>query len=238
MTKLGVNIDHIATVREARKIDEPDPVTAAAIAELAGAHGITVHLRGDRRHIKERDIEILRRTVKTRLNIEMAVTEEMVKIATSLRPYMATFVPEREDEVTTEGGLDVILNQEPLRKYIRILRDSDIKVSIFADPDIDQLKAAGKVDAQAVEINTAKYSEALTEEAREREAKKIEEAAKIASRLKLAVLAGHGLNTRNVGRISAIPEIEELNIGHSIVANATLVGLERAVTDILEAMGE
>ncbi len=236
MTKLGVNVDHIATLREARKISEPDPVAAAAIAELAGAHGITVHIRGDRRHIKERDIEILRKTVKTKLNIEMAPTEEMIKIALTIRPDMVTFVPERSDEVTTEGGLDIILNLEPLKKYIRILKDAEIRVSIFVDPDVDQLKAANKVDADAVEINTSKYSETKGDVALEKEARKIDEASRIASKLGFEVLAGHGLNTRNVGRISRIPEISELNIGHSIIANASLVGLERAVKDIIKAM--
>ncbi len=238
MTKLGVNVDHIATIREARKISEPDPVIAAGIAELAGAQGITVHIRGDRRHIKERDIELLRKTVKTKLNVEMAPTEEMVKIALTLLPDMVTFVPEREDEVTTEGGLDVSLNLEPLKKYIRILKDAEIRVSLFIDPDIDQLKASNKVDADAVEINTAKYSETKNDVDLEKEARKIDEAARIASKLGFEVLAGHGLNTRNVGRISRVPEIVELNIGHSIIANASLIGLERAVKDMLTAMNQ
>ncbi len=236
MTELGVNVDHIATVREARQIDEPDPVTAASLAELAGAHGITVHIRGDRRHIKRRDLDILRKTVKTKLNVEMAVTEEMTKIATAVVPDIVTFVPERENEVTTEGGLDVMLNRESLSKYTKILKNSGISISLFVDPDLDQLKAAKKIEIDAVEINTAAYSEAGNPKDREEEAQKIEEAARFTNKLGLKVLAGHGLNTRNVGRISAIEEIEELNIGHSIVARSTLVGIKTAVEDILEAM--
>ncbi|PYQ14377.1 MAG: pyridoxine 5'-phosphate synthase, partial [Acidobacteria bacterium] len=164
--RLGVNVDHIATLREARKTNEPDPVVAAALAELAGADQITVHLRGDRRHIKERDLEILRRTVRTRLNVEMAATEEMVKVAASIKPACVTLVPERREEVTTEGGLDVILNQNHLKRIVAALRESGLAVSIFVDPDFDQLKAITKIDAALIEINTGRYADAKTEDLR------------------------------------------------------------------------
>lgn len=234
--RLGVNVDHIATLREARRTDEPDPVVAAAIAELAGADQITVHLRGDRRHIKERDLEILRRTVRTRLNVEMAATEEMVKQAATFKPHSVTLVPERREEVTTEGGLDVILNQNHIRRIVGALRESGLAVSIFVDPDFDQIKAVTKADASIIEINTGKYSEAKSDELRSLEQAKVVSAARAGHKLGLAVAAGHGLTYRNVTAIVAIAEIEELNIGHSIVARAALVGMERAVREMKELM--
>jgi pyridoxine 5-phosphate synthase len=230
--RLGVNVDHIATLREARRTDEPDPVVAAALAEMSGADQITVHLRGDRRHIKERDLDILRRTVRTRLNVEMAATEEMVKLAAGIKPACVTLVPERREEITTEGGLDVVLNQNHLKRIVGALRESGLSVSIFVDPDFDQIKAVTKVDAGIMEINTGKYADARTEELQSLELNKVENAAKAGRKLSLKVVAGHGLTYQNVGPIAAIPEIEELNIGHSIIARASLVGMERAVREM------
>jgi len=239
--RLGVNVDHIATLREARRTNEPDPVVAAALAELAGADQITVHLRGDRRHIKERDLEILRRTVRTRLNVEMAATEEMVKMAAGIKPACVTLVPERREEITTEGGLDVILNQSHLKKIVGALRESGLPVSVFVDPDFDQIKAVTKIDAGIIEINTGKYADARNDELRSLELNKVVNAARAGRKLSLRVVAGHGLTYHNVGPIAVIPEIEELNIGHSIVARATLVGMERAVREmkaLLSGRGE
>lgn len=230
--KLGVNVDHIATLREARKIDEPDPVAAAVLAELAGADGITIHLRGDRRHIQERDLELLRKTIQTRLNLEAAATQPMVAMAATHKPDQVTLVPERREEITTEGGLDVLLNQNLIRKTVADLRETGIGVSIFVDPDYDQIKATAKLQIGCIEINTAKYSEALRPEQAAAEAASIALAARAAAKLGLRVFAGHGLNYRNVRPIVAIPEIEELNIGHAIVARAALVGMERAVREM------
>ncbi len=234
--RLGVNIDHVATLREARKGGEPDPVAAAILAEMAGADGITVHLRGDRRHIQDRDVEILRRVVKTRLNLEMAATAAMITVASTHKPDHATLVPERREEVTTEGGLDVLLNQALVRKTVTDLREAGIRVSIFVDPDYDQIRSIAKLEVRTIEINTAKYSEARQETQAAAEAEKIAQAARAASKLGLRILAGHGLDYRNVRRIVQIPEIEELNIGHSIVARATLVGMERAVREMKELL--
>ena len=242
MTRLALNIDHIATLREARKGAEPDPVAAAVLAELAGAHGITVHLRGDRRHIKERDVELLRATAKTQLNIEMAATEEMVKIATALRPDIVTFVPERPNEVTTEGGLDTMLHADALRSFAQILHDAEMRMSLFLDPDLDQIKAAHRLDADIVEINTLRYAHVSSqpggaaENEAARELGKIREVARMASKFGIRVAAGHDLNYRNVAPVSALEQIEELNIGHAIVARAVLVGFERAVREMLDAM--
>jgi pyridoxine 5-phosphate synthase len=231
--RLAVNIDHIATIREARKSDEPDPVAAAAICELAGAQGITVHLRGDRRHIQDRDVEILRRTVTTHLNVEMAATAEMVRIAQTIKPHQVTLVPERRDEVTTEGGLDVVLHAANVEKVTRQLLDSGIDVSLFIDPDIDQIRQTHKLRAPKIEINTGKYTEAWSRRGNwSGELEKVVTAARAARKMGLAVLAGHGLNYRNIDGIAAINDIEELNIGHSIVARAALVGLERAVREM------
>jgi len=230
--KLGVNIDHIATVREARKTNEPDPVAAAVIAELAGADGITVHLRGDRRHIQERDVRLLREVVKTRLNVEMASAQETVKLITSIKPDTATLVPERREEVTTEGGLDVALNGSMLSRSISVLQDSGIAVSLFVDPDLDQIKACQKAGSRKIEINTGKFADSKQEDLQEVEWDKIRNAAQLAKRLGFQVLAGHGLTYQNVWRIVAIEEIEELNIGHNIVARAALVGLDRAVREM------
>lgn len=242
MTRLGVNVDHVATVRQARRAPEPDPVTAALLAELAGADGITVHLRGDRRHIRERDVRLLREVVTTRLNLEMAITEEMVEIATRLLPNTATLVPETDEEVTTEGGLDVMARPESVRSAIRTLEGAGMEVSLFIDPDLEQLDAASRIGAGLVELNTAAYAEAVPKGLSEhepgyrRELDKMVEASEFAASRGIRVLAGHGLTYRNVRPISRIPQVEELNIGHNIVARATLVGMERAVREMLSAM--
>jgi len=232
MMKLGVNIDHIATIREARKGKEPDPVAAAVIAELAGADGITVHLRGDRRHIQERDLRLLREVVKTHLNLEMAATQEMIRIATNVQPDTCTLVPEKPEEVTTEGGLDVALNLDLVRRTVKRLQEYSIEVSIFIDPELDQVKAAYNASADAIEINTNKYSLSVKPNEIEDELQKIRDCAVMGRKLGMRVLAGHALNYVNVLRIKEIKEIEELNIGHSIIARAALVGLERAVREM------
>jgi pyridoxine 5-phosphate synthase len=234
--RLGVNVDHIATLREARKGAEPDPVAAAVLAEMGGADGITVHLRGDRRHIQDRDVDVLRRTVRTKLNLEMAATAAMVTLAATHKPDHATLVPERREELTTEGGLDVLLNLNLVRKTILDLREAGIAVSIFVDPDYDQIRAIAKLEVGLIEINTAKYAETRREEQARTEAETVAQAARAATKLGIRVLAGHGLNYRNVRRIVAIPEIEELNIGHAIVARAALVGMERAVREMKELL--
>jgi len=242
MTKLGVNIDHIATIRQARQALEPDPVAAAVLAELAGADGITVHLRGDRRHIQDGDVRRLRETVTTRLNMEMAATSEMVRIAIELHPDQATLVPERESEITTEGGLNIAGSPQSVSKAIKELMEKGIQVSLFIDPDPEQIDAAADLGASMIELNTRAYSEAapkspdLAGPAVERERIKIVQASERGNGKGLKILAGHGLTYRNVRPISDIPEIEELNIGHNIIARASLVGLARAVREMLRAM--
>ena len=234
--RLAVNIDHIATIREARKTDEPDPVAAAVLCELAGAQGITVHLRGDRRHIQDRDLEILRRTVTTHLNIEMAATSEMVRIAQTIKPHQVTLVPERKDEITTEGGLDVVLHAPNIEKTINQLRDAGIEVSIFVDPDLEQVRHCQKLRAAKIEINTGRYTDAWRKGSWSAELEKVAMVAKAARKIGLVVLAGHGLNYRNIDGIARIEEIEELNIGHSIVSRAAIVGLEAAVKEMIALM--
>jgi len=236
-TRLGVNVDHVATVRQARGGQNPDPVEAAVLAELAGCDGITIHLREDRRHIQDRDLAILKRTVKTRLNLEMAATQEMVKIALDIKPHTVTLVPERREELTTEGGLEVAMNLDYLKKITSLLSDAEIKVSLFVDPDIDQIKASHRVGAGAIEIHTGKYADAKTKALAEEEYGKIINAGKIANKLRLEVIAGHGLDYHNVRAIVEIPEVVEVNIGHSIVSRAVLVGMERAVKEMKMAMG-
>ena len=230
--RLGVNIDHVATVRQARMAPEPEPVTAALLAELAGAHGITVHLRGDRRHIQERDLELLRQVVATKLNVEMAATAEMIDIAARVKPDQVTLVPEQPEELTTTGGLDVVAHAGVLEHAIGSLRGAGIRTSLFIDTDVSQIERAAQVGAQAVEINTGPYADAA-EDGRGAERERVARAAAAAAEQGLEVLAGHGLTYRNVGPIAAIAGIEELNIGHSIVARAVLVGLERAVREML-----
>ncbi len=230
--KLSVNIDHIATLREARKAKEPDPIFAASIAELAGADGITVHLRADRRHIQERDVEMLKETVKTKLNVEMAANLSMIEIMASIQPFQVTLVPEKPNEVTTEGGLDVILNEGAIRQAISRLNSHNIKVSIFVDPQLDQIKASHKVGAQAIEINTNSYAISKSEKTTKEALKAVIDSANLGRKLNLDVLAGHALNYMNIKPIVKIEEIEELNIGHSIIARAVFCGLESAVREM------
>ncbi|MEW6679959.1 MAG: pyridoxine 5'-phosphate synthase [bacterium] len=234
MIKLGVNVDHIATLREARKGFEPDPVSAAILAELAGADGIVVHLRKDRRHIQERDCRILREVVRGKLNLEMAATDEMVKFARSLKPDQITLVPERRQELTTEGGLDVISGADFIKPLISILKESEISVSLFVDPEVDQIKAANKCKADAIEIHTGMYANAKSQDEIEDELERIRISAEAGKKLGLSVYAGHGLNYQNVTRIAKISQIEELNIGHSIIAKASLVGIQEAVRSMLK----
>ena len=234
--RLGVNIDHVATLRQARRAAEPDPVHAAVLAELGGASGITVHLRSDRRHIQDRDVEILRQVVHTRLNLEMAATQEMLRLALTVKPEQVTLVPERLDELTTEGGLDAVLNSVQLRPVVKTLTEGGVEVSLFVDPDLEQVKEAHKLDARALEINTAAYADARDERAREVALRKVVDAARLARKLGLLVHAGHGLTYGNVGAVAAVAEIVELNIGHNIVARAALVGMERAVREMVAAI--
>ncbi len=231
--KLSVNVDHSATLRQARRAVEPDPVQVALMAEMAGASGIIVHLRGDRRHIQERDIELLRKTIKTKLNLEMASTQEMVRIALNYKPDLSTLVPERVEELTTEGGLDVITHFDHLKTVVSQLKAGEIEVSIFVDPDEEQIKACHKLGVSTIEINTGKYAEAKSTQ-RQEEISKIERCARLARKLGLKIAAGHGLDYRNIVPIIKIPEIEELSIGFSIMARALYVGVERAVKEMLE----
>jgi pyridoxine 5-phosphate synthase len=234
--RLGVNVDHVATVRQARRAAYPDPVLAAAMAELAGADQITVHLREDRRHIQDRDLQLLRQTVRSKLNLEMAAQSEMVQVAFAAKPDTVTLVPERRQELTTEGGLDVVNGKETLKKIVKALRDGEIEVSLFIDPELDQVRAAHRVDAHAVELHTGRYCDARNDKERAREFARVLEAAKAATKLGLRVAAGHGLNYENVRPIVGIGEITELNIGHSIIARAVLVGMDRAVRDMVDLM--
>jgi pyridoxine 5-phosphate synthase len=243
--KLNVNIDHVATIREARKTIEPSIITAAVICEQAGANGITVHLRGDRRHIQDRDIEILREVVTTYLNVEMAATEEMLSIALATMPDAVSLVPESPDEITTEGGLDVIKNFENIKKVVQKLKDAGIFVSLFIDPDSEQIEAANRAGAQQIELCTAEYAE-LTLSARaahgagakkaSAEIARIRLAAERAEKLGLIVAAGHGLTYRNVGALAAISEITEFNIGHNVISRSVFVGLNQAVREMIEAI--
>lgn len=237
MPKLGVNIDHVATIRETRKVREPDPVSAAAVCELAGAHGITVHLREDRRHIQERDVRLLRQTVTTHLNLEMAASPEMLQFAIDLLPDMVTLVPERREELTTEGGLDVLTKADEIARMVSSLQKHKVAVSLFIEPDLQQVKAAVRSGAHFIELHTGAYSSAYDYgdgDEWEEELVKIENMSQVAQKSGLMVNAGHGLNYRNVGPVAEIKGIYELNIGHSIVSRAVLVGMERAVRDMLD----
>jgi pyridoxine 5-phosphate synthase len=237
MTFLSVNIDHIATIREARRTNEPDPIAAAAICEFAGVHGITVHIRGDRRHIQHRDVKILRETVKTKLNIEMAATDEMMGIALDVIPDQVTLVPELPGEITTTGGLDCTCNQQAISNAIKRLQSNNINVSLFIDPAEQQIRAALVFGARLIELNTARYSDATLTNRETKEGvealETLKQASEFAHSKNITVLAGHGLTYRNVRAIADIPSIVELNIGHNIIARAALVGLERAVRDML-----
>lgn len=235
--RLAVNIDHFATLREARKDREPEPVLVALLAETAGACGIVCHIRGDRRHIKERDLEVLRATIKTKLNLEMAATEDMRRVAARVKPDVVSLVPERPEELTTEGGLNVLAGSRELGRFIQGLRRAGIRVSIFIDPDREQIAAAAGLGVPLIEINTGTYAEAKTDPDRERTLASVRTAAEHAVSLGLEVHAGHGLDYRNVGPIVAIPGISELSIGFAIVARSALVGIERAVREMLALMG-
>lgn len=235
MIRLGVNVDHVATVRQARRVDVPDPVEAALLAEQAGAEGITVHLREDRRHIQEHDVKLLRERIATKLNLEMAVTPAMVAFAEHARPDDACFVPEKREELTTEGGLDVISQQARIKDAVNRLQRAGIKVSLFIDPDRRQIEAAQAVGAHAVEIHTGTYCNA-SGASREKERQVVNAAAQLAQKLGLEVHGGHGLNYENVIPIAAIAEIVELNIGHSIIARAVIVGIEQAVREMKDLL--
>lgn len=236
MPTLGVNIDHIATIRQVRRTVEPDPIAAAVLAELGGADGITMHLREDRRHIQERDVRLLRQIVRTHLNLEMAATEEMLAIALDIKPDYVTLVPERREEVTTEGGLDVSGNIARLKDVVDGLQSNSIPVSLFIDPELHQVMAAANLKAQFVEFHTGRYAEATTEASRQKELEILAKGAKQAIAAGLRVNAGHGLTYWNVYPVACIEGMEELNIGHTIVSRAALVGMERAVREMKQAM--
>jgi len=232
MIKLGVNIDHVATIRQARGGIEPEPVTAAAIAELAGAQGITIHLREDRRHIQDRDVRLLRETVQTKLNLEMANTAEIVRIALDVKPDQCTLVPEKRQELTTEGGLDVRGNLNAIKETVGRMHDAGIVVSLFVDAEKDQLEAAAESGAEFVELHTGTYANARGEKAREDELKKLIKGAEVGIELGLRINAGHGLNYINVTGMHRLPQVEELNIGHSIISRAVFAGLDLAVREM------
>ncbi len=236
MLKLAVNVDHVATLRQARGCSEPDPVLAAGICELAGAEGIVVHLREDRRHIQDRDVRLLRQTVKTKLNLEMGATDEIIKIALDIRPNMVTLVPEKRKELTTEGGLNVAGQKKKLKMAIDRMNDAGIPVSLFVDPDSRQIGAAKDVGATFVEIHTGRYSDATSDEERDQEFELIAAAAEEAYEQGMRVNAGHGLNYVNTMRIASLETIEELSIGHAIMARAIIVGLDQAVREMLGLM--
>jgi len=234
MIALHINIDHVATVRQSRQISEPDPITAAGLVELAGADGITIHLREDRRHIIDRDVRILRQTVQTRLNLEMAATEEMFGFALEIGPDIVTLVPEKREEITTEGGLDVIGTSNIMRDGIKQIRDAGIRVSLFIDPEEDQIKASREIGAEDVELHTGCYANAQNSTELESEYQRLVFGAETAHQQKLQVNAGHGLNYINTQRICGIPHLRELNIGHSIVSRAIFVGISQAVREMKE----
>ncbi len=238
--KLGINIDHVATLRQARLAKDPDVVRAAVLAEMAGANGITIHLREDRRHIQDEDVRILRKIVRTRLNLEMATAPEIVDIALEVQPDMVTLVPEKREELTTEGGLDILdtIVRKKTDLAIKRLHNRGIQVSLFIDPKIEAMKVAKQLNAEYVEIHTGAYSEAKTAETKKIELNKVIESVKSAKVLNLKVNAGHGLDYANVTEIAKITEIEELNIGHSIIGRAVFVGLEKAVKEMKELIND
>lgn len=234
MTRLFVNVDHVATIREARKTQEPDPLKAALMAEKMGADGITVHLREDRRHIQDKDVRIIHDNIDTKLNLEMAAVDEMVAISLELKPYQVSLVPEKRQEITTEGGLDVCSQVTELIDIRKKIKNEGILFSLFVDPDINQLEACKEVEADSIEINTGNYSELVASKDVKTELLRIQKASKYASNMGLRVFAGHGLNYDNVKAIVAIPEVEELNIGHFIVAQSVYVGMENAVKRMIQ----
>ena len=231
--KLAVNVDHFATIREARRSNEPEPILAALLAEQAGAEGVVCHIRGDRRHIKERDLKLFKEAVKTKLNIEMAATEEMKRIALEIQPDVVSLVPERPEELTTEGGLDVISNEKHLGPHIKELQKAGIKISIFVDPDLKQIEVCRKLGVNLIEINTGKYADLKPGKDRDKALNEIRKAAEHGHKLGLEVHAGHGLDYKNVLPVAAIPEITEFSIGFSIVARSAIVGVERAVREMV-----
>lgn len=233
MPKLCVNMDHVATVRQARRATEPDPVRAAIVAEMAGADGIVIHVREDRRHAQDRDLKILRQVVETQLNLEMGATDEMVDLAQRVRPDMVTLVPERREELTTEGGLDLEGQRERLAETIDVLRRAGIIVSVFIAPETSEVKTASKLNAHIVELHTGLYANATNVREQRQELEKIATAAALGRKVGLGVSAGHGLTYRNVGWVAGIPEVRELNIGHSIIARAVLVGMHQAVAEMI-----
>lgn len=232
MIRLYINVDHVATVREARKTDQPDPLTTAMLAELAGADGITIHLREDRRHIQDHDVRRIRESIKTKLNLEMAATEEMALIALQTKPHQISLVPELREEITTEGGLNAVEQEKPLAEMRQRFKGTGILFSLFIDPDQKQVDAASRIGVDSIEINTGRYSEFRERKDIDDELVKIQQAAKYAQQLGLKVFAGHGLTNDNVVAMAAIPEIEELNIGHNIVAQSIYHGIERAVKEM------
>ena len=232
MAQLAVNVDHVATLREARKADYPEPAAAAVLAETAGADGIVVHLREDRRHINERDVRLVKSLVKSKLILEMAATSEMLGIALDIRPDEVTLVPEKREEVTTEGGLDIITHHNAVKETIEALKNGGIKVSLFLDPDLDQIKTAHRLDADMVEIHTGAFCEAQTYIKKEKSFLRIVNAAKTANKLKLGVNAGHGICYNTIKAFKGLKEIDEFSIGHSIVSRAVFVGMEQAVRDM------
>jgi pyridoxine 5-phosphate synthase len=236
MATLGVNVDHIATIRQARGGREPDPVAAATLAEIAGAHGITAHLREDRRHIQDRDIYLLKQIVTTRLNLEMAATPDIIKIAIDVLPFMVTLVPERREERTTEGGLTVAGKERDLSAALESFRNNNILVSLFIDPDIQHIKAAKRLGATHIELHTGYFANAKGQACID-ELERLRDAAMVARKIGLRVNAGHGLNYYNVASVAGIDGMEELNIGHSIISRALLVGMDRAVVDMLALIG-
>ena len=236
MIRLGVNVDHVATLRQARRAKYPDPVSAVSAAELAGANNITCHLREDRRHIQDRDVRLIRDLVQSELNLEMAATQEMVRFALELKPDTVTLVPEKRQEITTEGGLDLTQQKDSFTKAIALLREAGINVSLFVDPDLEAIKLAHRNGAQAVEIHTGRYADAIRPSDRQRELARLIEAVQFASKLRLGVHAGHGLNYHNVEEIAAIRPIESLQIGHAIVAQSIFVGFEEAVRQMKSLM--
>lgn len=236
MPRLGVNVDHVATLRQARGGSEPDPIAAAVLAELAGADGLVVHLREDRRHIQERDVTLLRQIIQTKLDLEIAADETMVKFAIAFKPHLVTLVPERRQELTTEGGLEVAGQRERIKALIDMLHDAGIPVSVFIEADTDQIKAAHKIAADYVELHTGRYANAKMLKEEQTALDAIAQSAKFAYKLGMGVSAGHGLHYRNIKRLTHIPEIVEYNIGHGIVARAVFVGLERAVREMKQLL--
>jgi pyridoxine 5-phosphate synthase len=234
MPKLGVNIDHVATIRQARRTIEPDPVWAAALAELAGADGITIHLREDRRHIQDRDVQVIKETAQVKINLEMAVAEEIVQIALDTKPHQATLVPEKREEVTTEGGLDVVTNRERVAEVVGRLQAAGIEVSLFIDPDVAQIEAAREIGVGAVELHTGAYADAASETQEQAELQQLCIAGAATIDRGMLLHMGHGLTYRNVIPVAQIADVSELNIGHSIISRAVLVGMERAVREMKE----